>query len=181
VREICDTSVPDDGIVFRGDTIVAARIKDDAEYEGVRVRLHAELAGARIPVQIDVGFGDAVQPREDSHPVLLEDFAPPDLRIYPREAVVAEKVQAMVDLGLANSRMKDFWDVQQLARQPELRGAGRASASIDSAPPRGGPPPRPALRGPQDPRPQRPVLVRERPQVQEVLREVSGGRATMGV
>ena len=128
VREICDTSVPDDGISFRGDTIVATRIKDDAEYEGVRVRLQAELAGARIPVQIDVGFGDAVQPREDSYPVLLEDFAAPDLRIYPREAVVAEKVQAMVDLGLANSRMKDFWDVQQLARAFDFDGADMLDA-----------------------------------------------------
>ena len=123
VREICDTPVPDDGIVFRGDTIVVTRIKDDAEYEGVRVRLLAELASARIPVQIDVGFGDAVQPREDSYPVLLEDFDAPDLRIYPREAVVAEKIQAMVDLGLANSRMKDFWDVQQLARALSFDGA----------------------------------------------------------
>jgi hypothetical protein len=74
-REICDAPVPDDGITFRGDTIVATRIKDDAEYEGVRVRLQAELAGATIPVQIDVGFGDAAQPREDSYPVMLEDFA----------------------------------------------------------------------------------------------------------
>lgn len=123
VREICATSVPDDGIVFRGDTIVATRIKDDAEYEGVRLRLQAELAGARIPVQIDVGFGDVAQPHEDTYPVLLEELAAPNLRIYPREAVVAEKVQAMVDLGLANSRMKDFWDVQQLARAFSFDGA----------------------------------------------------------
>ena len=122
IREICSTPVLDDGITFRGETIVAARIKDDAEYEGVRVRLQAELASAQIPVQIDVGFGDAVQPREDRYPVLLEDFEPPSIRTYPRAAVVAEKIHAMVDLGLTNSRMKDFWDVDQLARQFEFDG-----------------------------------------------------------
>ncbi len=117
VREICETSVPDDGIVFLTDTIVASRIKDDTEYEGVRVRLQATVAGARIPVQIDVGFGDAVEPGEGMFPLLLEGFAAPAVRVYPREAAIAEKVQAMVDLGLANSRMKDFWDVQQLTRE----------------------------------------------------------------
>jgi predicted nucleotidyltransferase component of viral defense system len=122
VREICETTVPDDGITFRGDTIVAARIKDDAEYEGVRVRLQAELAGARIPVQIDVGFGDAVQPREERYPVLLENFEAPSIRTYPRATVIAEKVHAMVDLGLTNSRMKDFWDIDQLARQFDFDG-----------------------------------------------------------
>lgn len=122
IREICNVSVSDDGITFVAGTMVATRIKDDAEYEGVRVRLHAKLAGAMIPVQIDVGFGDAVRPREDIYPVLLEDFAAPSLRTYRREAVVAEKIHAMVDLGLANSRMKDFWDVDQLARHFQFDG-----------------------------------------------------------
>lgn len=128
VREICDVSVPDDGITFRPGTIVATRIKDDAEYEGVRVRLRAELDAAKIPVQIDVGFGDAVEPREDQYPVLLEGLPTPNLRVYPREAVIAEKVQAMVDLGLANSRMKDFWDVDQLTRTFTFGGAEMLAA-----------------------------------------------------
>lgn len=122
IREVLATAVLDDGISFRGDTLVATRIKDHAEYQGVRVRLLAEIGSAKIPIQIDVGFGDAVRPREDNYPVLLEGFATPSIRTYPREAVVAEKIQAMVDLGLANSRMKDFWDVMHLARNFDFGG-----------------------------------------------------------
>ena len=122
IRELCDASVPDDGIVFLAGTVTADRIKDNDEYEGVRVRLEAKLAGAKIPMQIDIGFGDAVDPVDEDYPVLLSDLEAPRIRAYPRESVVAEKLQAMVDLGLANSRMKDFYDLDHLARGFDFQG-----------------------------------------------------------
>jgi hypothetical protein len=116
IRDIC--AVPaDDGIVFDLAGIQGERIKEDAEYEGVRVRVPASLDGARISMQIDVGFGDLVDPPavELSFPVLLP-LDPPVVRAYPPESVIAEKFQAMVVLGIANSRMKDFFDIWTLAR-----------------------------------------------------------------
>ena len=107
----------DDGIVFDLAGIQGERIKEDAEYEGVRVRVPASLDGARVSMQIDVGFGDLVDPppAELTFPVLLPLDAPV-LRAYPPEAVIAEKFQAMVVLGIANSRMKDFFDIWTLAQ-----------------------------------------------------------------
>jgi Nucleotidyl transferase AbiEii toxin, Type IV TA system len=116
IREVC--AVPaDDGIVFDLAGIQGERIQEDAEYEGVRVRVPASLDGARVSMQIDVGFGDLVDPppAELTFPVLLPLDAPV-LRAYPPEAVIAEKFQAMVVLGIANSRMKDFFDVWTLAQ-----------------------------------------------------------------
>ncbi len=86
------------------------------EYGGIRVRLTAILDGARIPLQVDVGFGDVVNPapREADYPTFL-DLPAPHLRVYPRETGVAEKFQAMVYLGMANSRLKDFYDLWTLA------------------------------------------------------------------
>lgn len=117
VREICGTKVDDDGLVLATDSIDAARIREDQVYEGVRVRLTALLAGAEIPVQVDVGFGDAVTPRPRMLvvPTLLDQPAP-RLAAYPRESVVAEKLEAMVALGIGNGRMKDFYDVAWLAQ-----------------------------------------------------------------
>jgi predicted nucleotidyltransferase component of viral defense system len=129
IRELCEVEVPDDdGIIFRAATVVAERIKEDQEYEGVRVRVEALLAGAKIPLQLDIGFGDAVCPIEEDYPVLLAGSAVPRLRVYPREAVVAEKVQAMVHLGIANSRMKDFFDVDHLARSFAFDGSSLLAA-----------------------------------------------------
>ena len=115
IREIC--SVPaQDGIVFDIAGIEAERIKDDAEYEGVRVSVPASLDGARVRMQVDVGFGDVVDPSpaELPFPTLLPLDAPV-IRAYPPEAVIAEKFQAMVALGIANSRMKDFFDIWTFA------------------------------------------------------------------
>lgn len=115
LREIC-TMPADDGIVFDLPGIEAEPIKEDAEYEGVRVRVPASLDGARVTMQIDIGFGDKVDPAptELPFPVLLPLDAPV-VRAYPPEAVIAEKFQAMVVLGIANSRMKDFFDIWTLA------------------------------------------------------------------
>jgi predicted nucleotidyltransferase component of viral defense system len=105
----------DDGITFDTTNLRVARIKEDADYEGVRLSFLARLAEARIPVQIDVGFGDAVLPAPATFPVLLP-LEPPRIQVYPREAVIAEKFQAMVALDIRNSRMKDFFDVWILSR-----------------------------------------------------------------
>ncbi len=116
--EICEIDVPDEGLEFLADSVEGARIKEDQEYEAVRVRLLTTLAGAQIRLQIDIGFGDAVHPQttEVEYPVLL-DFPRPRIRAYRMETVVAEKFHAMVTLGIGNSRMKDFYDVWILARQ----------------------------------------------------------------
>lgn len=122
-RELCGTPVEDDGLVFRADTVVAEPIRDAMDYGGIRVILEARLAQARIPIQADIGFGDAVTPaaEEIEYPTLLNTPAP-KVRAYPRETVVAEKYEAVVHLGIANSRMKDFYDLWVMARTFDFDG-----------------------------------------------------------
>ena len=117
ISRACTLEVEADGMVFDPSTIIGQRIKEDAEYEGVRVCFVGRLGRARVPMQIDIGFGDAVVPRPQNidYPTLL-DFPAPRLAGYPRETVISEKYQAMVMLGIGNSRMKDFFDVWSLAR-----------------------------------------------------------------
>jgi predicted nucleotidyltransferase component of viral defense system len=123
-RGVCDQDVEDDGLRFLADSVHADRMKEEEEYEGLRLKFQATLASARIQVQIDIGFGDAVtpSPQEITYPTLL-DFAAPVIKAYPKETVVAEKYQAMVMLGIANSRMKDFYDIWTLAEQYSFSGA----------------------------------------------------------
>src|ERR1019366_7169123 len=122
-------AVEDDGVTFDPKTVAARRIKEDAEYEGVRVTMRASIGSAKLELQIDVGFGDAVTPAasEINFPTLL---GAESVRIlaYPRETVVAEKVEAMVHLGIANSRMKDFFDVWFLAQNFPFEGRGLSEA-----------------------------------------------------
>jgi predicted nucleotidyltransferase component of viral defense system len=115
-RDICRAEVEPDGLAFLEDSVRGERIKEEEEYEGVRLRLTAALGNARIPLQVDVGFGDAVvpAPEEVAFPTLL-GMPAPRLRAYRRETVVAEKFEAMVKLGMLNSRMKDFYDVWELS------------------------------------------------------------------
>lgn len=118
VREICMVAVDvEDGVVFRPETVRGRAIREDQIYDGVRLRVEAHLGSARLSVQIDIGFGDTIipMPAEEGFPVLL-DFPAPTLRVYPKETVVAEKYQAMVALGITNSRMKDFYDLWYLSR-----------------------------------------------------------------
>lgn len=119
-REIAAIPV-DDGLVYGIDALKAELIRDDQHYGGVRLRTTARLAGARIPIVIDVGFGDATEPglQEIDLPVLL-DMPAPHLLAYPPETVIAEKFEAMVKLGLANSRIKDYYDVWALLMTREL-------------------------------------------------------------
>ena len=123
-REICEQEVDDDGLKFFPETVHAEPMKEDQDYQGLRLKFQARLESARILIQIDVGFGDAVTPRaeEIKYPTLLE-FEAPVLKAYPRETVVAEKLQAMVNLGIANSRMKDFFDLWTLSNQFEFSGS----------------------------------------------------------
>jgi hypothetical protein len=129
VREICLTPVVEDGLSFSPETVAGERIVEAAEYHGVRVRLTAFLGNARIPMQIDVGFGDAVVPgpRAVRLPPLLE-FPAAHLRGYSRESAIAEKLQIMVRLGEINSRMKDFFDLWLLAARAEFEGQILAAA-----------------------------------------------------
>lgn len=127
--EICAVVVDDDGMRYDPATVQASRIKEDADYEGVRVTLRAMLGTARIELQVDVGFGDAITPApvEIVFPTLLPMSAP-RLLAYPKETVVAEKLNAMVDRGMANSRMKDFFDLSFLARTTAFDGNTLARA-----------------------------------------------------
>jgi hypothetical protein len=121
--EVCAGKVEDDGVIFLPDTIRIEKIRDEEAYEGIRVLLEARLANAHIPLQIDVGFGDVITPApvEVEYPALLT-FPAAKMRAYPKESVVAEKFEAVIKLGVANSRMKDFYDLWVMSKRFEFRG-----------------------------------------------------------
>lgn len=118
IREICRVQVEDDGITFIAESVAAEEIRVADEYRGVRVCFSANLAGARIPMQIDIGLGDIVTPAATMQtlPTIFTDPSRPSLKVYPPETIVAEKLHAIVKLGIANSRMKDFYDLSVLAK-----------------------------------------------------------------
>lgn len=119
--DACNADVVVDGLHFDPDSIRIDDIRDDQEYQGVRVRLMGTLGRARLPLQIDVGFGDALTPEPDEidYPAIL-DFPGPRLRAYHPATVVAEKLSAMVVLGSLNSRMKDFYDMHMILAHMDL-------------------------------------------------------------
>ncbi len=143
---ICAVPAADDGLVFDGSTIMAQDIRLDAEYDGLRIKFLASLGGARINMQVDIGFGNAIDPPAEDveYPTLL-DAPAPLIRAYPLEASLAEKLHAMVVLGELNSRYKDFYDVYVIASTFALEGARltraisatfeRRSTEIDSSQP----------------------------------------------
>lgn len=118
VRAVCAVEATD-AMVFDAASIAVEEIREEARYGGLRVRLVGRLGHARCTVQLDIGFGDAVTPgpEEAVLPTLLDDLPPPRLRVYPRATVVAEKLEAIVGLGMANSRMKDYFDLRALAHE----------------------------------------------------------------
>lgn len=120
-RQICATPVADDGLVF--GKVSGELIRGLQEYGGIRLHLSVALGRAVIPFGVDIGFGDQITPapKEVEFPTLL-DFPKPKLRAYPVETVVAEKFEAMVRLDMANSRMKDFYDLSYLARTTPFDG-----------------------------------------------------------
>ncbi len=119
-REIMAVEV-DDGVAFDLKGLRIEAVREELEYGGSRLRTTAALAGARIPITVDIGFGDAVEPGvEDIDLPVLLDMPSPHLRAYPPETVIAEKFHAMVVLGRANSRMKDYYDVWMLTGAFEI-------------------------------------------------------------
>jgi predicted nucleotidyltransferase component of viral defense system len=123
-KELCRLEVEADGVDFDARSVVCEDIRAQDEYAGIRVKLRATLGKAVVPLQVDVGFGDAlpVAPEEITFPVLL-GMAAPKLRAYARETVVAEKLEAIVKLGMLNSRFKDYFDLHFLAQKFPFEGA----------------------------------------------------------
>ena len=123
IKEVCDQKVQDDGFWFDAKTVVGKRVKEDADYESVQVRLVGFLGKTRVHLQINIGFEDVITPAPvvKSYSVILPMPAP-ELRTYPPETVVAEKLQAMIYLGTFNSRIKDFYDLWAIANWFEFTG-----------------------------------------------------------
>ena len=121
--EICAVDVEPDGLVFDATQITISEIREKQDYEGLRIKLAVFLGKATIPMQIDIAFGDAVTPAASNieFPAML-DMPPAVISSYPRETVVAEKLQAAVYLDIQNSRMKDFFDLLWLARFSDFEG-----------------------------------------------------------
>jgi predicted nucleotidyltransferase component of viral defense system len=121
IRSVCALDI-DDGMSYDSSTMAIEEIREETNYGGLRVKLLAFLGNARSSLQLDVGYGDAVTPgpMDADYPTLLDDFPAPKLRVYPRETVAAEKLEAIVGLGIANSRMKDYFDLRALAREGAL-------------------------------------------------------------
>lgn len=131
VAEVCGQEVEPDGLVFDRESLAGVVIKEDADYEGVRITFRAYLQNARVPMQIDLGFGDVVFPAPlmTDYPTILGHPAP-RLRSYCRETAVAEKFEAMTKLAQLNSRMKDFFDIWLLSRQFDFDGGTLANAIL---------------------------------------------------
>lgn len=118
LEAICRIPCPEDGVVFDPATIRIREIRIATPDGGLRVRLQGKLGGIRLPLNVDIGFGDAITPEAEvqDYPTLL-DLPAPRLRTYPRETMIAEKFMAMVRLGARNTREKDLWDIASLARR----------------------------------------------------------------
>lgn len=129
IRDVCEIIVVDDGLAFDTAAMHSEAIRDESEYLGLRIRMEARLGRSRIPLRIDVGFGNAIHPMpvDVQFPTLLDD-PPPWILAYPQEAVVAEKLHALVVLGERNSRYKDFYDLFVLGSQFTFSGNRLAAA-----------------------------------------------------
>jgi len=121
-EDLCAIEV-EDGINFDAASINAEEIRKDANYSGTRLTVLGIIDGAKCTVQVDVGYGDAVTPAPEmaTYPVMLEDMPAPELRVYPQYTVITEKFEAIVSLGMANSRMKDYFDLWVLLRNADLK------------------------------------------------------------
>lgn len=128
--EVCAVEAHPDGLTFVPDSVSVSDIREGQTYQGKRVEISALLGKARIRVQVDIAFGDvlATPARAVQLPALLEGMPAPALRAYPAEAVIAEKVHAMVVLGMINSRMKDLYDVHALSQHLEFDGRSLVAA-----------------------------------------------------
>jgi len=128
-RDLCAMPDTGDGLSFDRDSLSAEPIRDEAEYHGLRVRFRALLGESKIFMQVDIGFGNAVEPAPvEIQYITLLDHPAPRIRAYPLEAVIAEKLHAMVVLGERNSRFKDFYDLYVFTRQFSFKGEGLSRA-----------------------------------------------------
>lgn len=123
VREVCQVEVKNDGLTFDLETIQGQEIREGKVYQGVRIKLNAKLGEVKVPIQLDIGFGDSLAPgtEEIKFPTLL-DFPNPRLNAYRPVTSIAEKCQFMVEAGIFNSRMKDYYDVWYLSKKSEIEG-----------------------------------------------------------
>ena len=123
VRSCIKLAVDDDGLRFDPDSIAGEEVRLTAHYDGIRVHCFAYLDRAKVKIQVDVGFGDVITPGAAilEYPAIL-DFAKPQLQCYTPETVIAEKLEAMVTLDVANTRLKDFFDVWSLSQSRPFSG-----------------------------------------------------------
>jgi len=122
LKEICSQPVLQDGIEFNSTDLILAESQVEIEYTGLSARFSAHLHTAKLPLRIDIGFSDKIFPKPANvdYPSLL-DFPSPELQGYTPETMIAEKLDAMVKLGLANSRMKDFYDIWTIVNQFQIK------------------------------------------------------------
>ncbi len=116
-QQICDTEIEDYGLIFNKESVTITQIREESVYDGVRIVVRVTLGPMPIRLQVDVGFGDQIVPPPQSaeFPALLAEHGPV-IRSYSPETVIAEKFNAMIVLGIANSRMKDYFDIWMLSR-----------------------------------------------------------------
>ena len=119
----------EDGLIYNVNKIIVTEIREQAEYGGLRISIPAKLGNSKIPIQIDIGFGDAITPRKKQieFPVLLE-HPKPLLFSYPIETFISEKFEAMIRLGIINSRMKDFFDIYAIKMAFDIDAVGLLKA-----------------------------------------------------
>jgi hypothetical protein len=129
IRQCLAVEIPDDGVAFDAKSLKGEPITLDKKYHGVRIRVYGRLGSARLSLQLDFGFGDVVVPgpTEIEYPELL-DFGKPHLLGYTPESAIAEKFQAMVELDMANTRLKDFFDLWKLSQSLHFDGSVLAAA-----------------------------------------------------
>jgi hypothetical protein len=118
IQAVCGIEA-EDGMTFDAPSVQVNEIREEARYAGLRVRLVGTLRRARSKLQLDVGYGDVVTPgvSEVQYPTLLDDMPAPRLKVYPRETVFSEKLEAIASLGMVNSRMKDYFDLHALVQE----------------------------------------------------------------
>lgn len=129
-REVCVTEVEDDGLIFNPESVTGSSIKMHDDYPGVRVRFNVSLGeGKATRLQVDIGFGDKVYPTPKKLPYRgLLNLTEAMMRIYPTEAILAEKIQTIVKLDLLNSRLKDIYDIWLIASSQKIEGTVLAKA-----------------------------------------------------
>ncbi len=122
-KKICDTKVAEDGIVFLPETVKGEENREEEDYNGIKIVFRARIDRTDIPVQVDIGFGDAVEhsSQKVGYPVLL-DFPIPQMLVYPLYSMISEKFQIMVKMGITNSRMKDYYDLWVISQHSDIDG-----------------------------------------------------------